>query len=190
MDYLVFLLVYGATANVILSQASARLASIGVNFPLARQAVFRSQQPVARAFGKFVLLVITTGVISYCLIQTATYAFGWNVVASKMASELLIYLANFAIQRDLIFGDTAESSRLDVVEEEPARPQAVAPAKRRERSSPQSAETQSGKRGEGEKVRRGEGEKGRRGEGEKEGHEQVMLQHNIFAGPIFRYTEA
>ena len=60
---------------------------------------------------KFVLLVVVMGATSYCLIRTSMYAFGWNVLAAKVASELLLYLANFGIQRDFIFGDAASDDR-------------------------------------------------------------------------------
>jgi hypothetical protein len=53
------------------------------------------------------------------------HAFGWNVVAAKMASELLVYLANFAIQRDFIFGDAAGDRGTDQ-DQAAARPPAAA----------------------------------------------------------------
>ena len=108
VDYLVFLMVYSMAANVLLAQSSARLAAIGINFALARQAVFHSQDRVVRSLWKFILLVVVMGATSYCLIQTAMHAFGWNVVAAKVASELLVYLANFAIQRNFIFPEAYE----------------------------------------------------------------------------------
>ena len=85
------------------SQALARLAAIGVNFALARQAVFRSRSRLVWSLAKFLLLVIVAGAVSYGLIRCAMYALGWNVIVAKMASELLLYLANFVIQRNFIF---------------------------------------------------------------------------------------
>ena len=69
------------------------------------------------------------GAISYCLIRTSMYAFGWNVLAAKVASELLLYLANFGIQRDFIFGDTASDDR-DVNQDRPAESPSLAAARR------------------------------------------------------------
>jgi putative flippase GtrA len=108
VDYCVFLLLYRGLANLATAQAAARLASIGVNFLLARQAVFRSRARVVRSAAKFVLLVAFMGAVSYCLIRAAVYAFGWPVIAAKMASELALYLANFVIQRDFIFSDRSK----------------------------------------------------------------------------------
>ncbi len=110
VDYCVFLLVFRALGTLLGAQAMARLASIGVNFLLARQAVFRSRGRVIRSLAKFVLLVAVMGAVSYCLIRTAMYALGWHVIVAKMASELLLYLANFVIQRDFIFRDAAATS--------------------------------------------------------------------------------
>jgi putative flippase GtrA len=127
VDYAVFVLVYGAVANVLAAQSSARLVAIGINFVLARQAVFHSRERVARALWKFILLVAVMGATSYCLIQTAMYAFGWNVIAAKVASELLVYLANFAIQRDFIFAAATEKTNPVVPKQESTRLKVVSP---------------------------------------------------------------
>ena len=105
VDYCVFLLIFPGLAGLGTAQAAARLASIGVNFALARQAVFRSRSQLAWSLAKFILLVVVMGATSYGMIRGAVYAFGWPVIAAKMASELVLYLANFVIQRDFIFGD-------------------------------------------------------------------------------------
>ena len=55
----------------------------------------------------FLLLVVSMGAVSYGLIQMFMLWFGWNVLAAKIASESLVYVANFVIQRDVIFGNTA-----------------------------------------------------------------------------------
>ena len=44
VDFLVFSLVFAGMANILAAQAAARLAAVGVNFVLARQAVFRSRR--------------------------------------------------------------------------------------------------------------------------------------------------
>ena len=92
-------------ASLLTAQASARLAAIGVNFVLARQAVFRSRNRVVWALAKFILLVVVMGATSYCLIRAAMYAFGWNVIAAKMASELLALPGQFRHPAGFIFGD-------------------------------------------------------------------------------------
>jgi glycosyltransferase involved in cell wall biosynthesis len=109
IDYSVFVVVFSSLGGLLTAQASARLAAIGVNFALARQAVFRSRSRLVWSLAKFLLLVVVMGAASYCMIRAATYAFGWNVIVAKMASELLLYLANFVIQRNFIFSDRREA---------------------------------------------------------------------------------
>jgi putative flippase GtrA len=99
----VFAAVCAAAANILLAQASARLVAGGLNFSLARQLVFHSRARVAATLWKFVLLVMVMGAASYCLIQTAILAFGCPVIVAKLMSELIVYIANFAIQRDFVF---------------------------------------------------------------------------------------
>jgi dolichol-phosphate mannosyltransferase len=103
VDYLVFLLVYGAGSNMLLGQACARSVATGVNFLLGSQVVFRSRERALRTLPRFVILVAVMGAISYALIQAIVGALGWSVVSAKIASELILYLANFLIQRDYVF---------------------------------------------------------------------------------------
>jgi putative flippase GtrA len=103
VDYLLFLMAYGATANILLGQASARSVATGVNFVLGSQVVFHSRERALRTLPKFLILVITMGVISYALIQAIVGALGWSVVTAKITSELILYAANFLIQRDYVF---------------------------------------------------------------------------------------
>jgi len=107
VDYAVFLLTFALSSNVLLSQTLARAASVGVNFPLASRGVFRSQKGAKHTFPMFVLLVVSMGAVSYGLIQMFMLWFGWNVLAAKIAAESLVYVANFVIQRDVIFGNAA-----------------------------------------------------------------------------------
>ena len=111
VDYLVFFFVFTGTANILAAQVAARLAAVGVNFVLVRQAVFRSRADWGWSLAKFVLLVAFMGATSYCFIRTAMHAFGWGVLPAKIASELAVYLANFAIQRDFIFRNPAAERR-------------------------------------------------------------------------------
>ncbi len=107
VDYFVFFLAFAGMANILLAQVAARLAAVGVNFVLARQAVFRSRADWGWSLAKFVLLVAVMGATSYCLIRATMHAFGWGVLPAKIASELAVYLANFVIQRNFIFANAA-----------------------------------------------------------------------------------
>jgi putative flippase GtrA len=106
VDYVLFLLVFAFTANILLGQAAARLVATGVNFSLARGMVFHSRSGVGRSLAKFVLLVAVMGAVSYAIIQALVRGAGWSVLPAKMTSELMVYAANFLIQRDIIFSDS------------------------------------------------------------------------------------
>ena len=45
------------------------------------------------------------------IIQTLVQGAGWGVVPAKMASELLVYAANFLIQRDIVFSDALKDGQ-------------------------------------------------------------------------------
>lgn len=106
IDYCIFIPLYCLLASLLPAQFTARIIAAGINFFLVRRAVFRSRAHLFRALAQYSLLVIGMGVVSYSVIRLLAGAFGWNVFAAKIASELLVYLANFAIQRDIIFADT------------------------------------------------------------------------------------
>jgi putative flippase GtrA len=103
VDYAVFVAMLPLLGSILGAQAAARLVAGTVNFQLARRAVFHSRVGVGKALAKYVLLVVAMGLTSYSLIQASVLAFGTNVVLAKLASELLVYAANFLIQRDIIF---------------------------------------------------------------------------------------
>jgi SAM-dependent methyltransferase len=54
-------------------------------------------------------VVIANGLASYALIQLLHFRFGIPTVPAKLAAEGLLFLMNFAIQRDLVFTKRAES---------------------------------------------------------------------------------
>ena len=65
---------------------------------------------MGRSLAKFALLVAAMGAISYAIIQALVQGAGWSVVPAKMTSELLIYAANFLIQRDIVFSDSLKDA--------------------------------------------------------------------------------
>lgn len=103
VDYVVFVSSFFATQNILLSTAYARGAGTLVNFSINKNIVFRSKGALIPTFIKYLLLVIVLGGASYALIQILIEYFGMSVLASKLTAEIVLYLANFAIQRDFIF---------------------------------------------------------------------------------------
>ena len=117
IDNAVFILVYGASASIPLSQVAARLLATAFNYSAVRNMVFSSRQRVARTLPKYLVLVCISGFVSYLLIKVLTLHFSLSVIVAKVCAETIIFLANFTIQRDLIFvdgkkGAIVEPSRL------------------------------------------------------------------------------
>ena len=99
---MIFLLVLQFAASILLAQAAARSVATAVGFLLARDAVFHSRANLYWTLVKYVLLVVMMGSVSYAMIRVTVGSLHWNIVGAKMASELLVYIANFAIQRDVV----------------------------------------------------------------------------------------
>ncbi len=114
LDNAVFVLMYPATGSIGRSQIAGRFVAMLFNYFGARKAVFHSRQKNVTAFPKYFLLVLCNGILSYMIIQFLHFRMGFATIPSKLAVESLLFIANFAIQRDFVFTRT--------------RPEAVNPA--------------------------------------------------------------
>ena len=103
IDYMVFIIVYSLSTSIAASQASARLVSMGFNYAAVKKAVFYSGQRIADTLPKYLALVCVSGLVSYLLIKGLSIFTPLPVIAAKMLAESVVFLANFAIQRDFIF---------------------------------------------------------------------------------------
>jgi len=103
LDNAVFAIAYSRTGYIAKSQVMARLVAMIFNYVGARRTVFHSQQPNSKVLPKFIALVALNGLVSYALIQFLHLTFGIHAVPAKLAAEALLFIANFAIQRDLVF---------------------------------------------------------------------------------------
>ena len=98
-----FLQKFPATTSTAIAVAAGRIAGIAVQYTLVRKVVFYSQTPILKTLPKFIGLVICSGCASYLLMHAIEYCAEWNFYLAKLVAELIIYLANFLIQRDMIF---------------------------------------------------------------------------------------
>ena len=103
IDYAVFILVFNLSGSISGSQASARFVSMGFNYAAVKRAVFYSGQNIADTLPKYFALVCVSGFVSYLLIKGLAMFTSLPVIAAKLLAEPVIFLANFAIQRDFIF---------------------------------------------------------------------------------------
>jgi glycosyltransferase involved in cell wall biosynthesis len=110
LDTLVFYLAYRRLGNVAGSQALGRLVAVAFNYSMVRRAVFFSKLRHASVLPEYLLLVCLSGVTSYAGIQLLNSRFHIQLLPAKLFVETLLFFANFAIQRDFIFGKSAEGS--------------------------------------------------------------------------------
>lgn len=113
VDYIVFILAFSLSSNILLSQSSARLVALFVNYLAVKRMVFNSDREHHEVFPIYVLLVLTTGLLSYGMINLFVGVFALNVIAAKLFSELIIYLGNFTVQREFIFRNRSKKRKTD-----------------------------------------------------------------------------
>jgi glycosyltransferase involved in cell wall biosynthesis len=103
LDNVVFFISINLGAGILGSQILARCCAVLFNYPLAKKWVFFSNIEDKLAFPKYLLLVVISGALSYGVIHYLIDMLSVNVFAAKIIAESIIYLGNFAVQRDFIF---------------------------------------------------------------------------------------
>lgn len=102
LDSSVFSLTLWRTGNLILSQAAGRALATLVAFFVLRRLVFQSTAAPWKTALRFVTLVIVSGAVSLRLIEALLGA-GFSPLSAKLLAEGTLFVANFAVQRTLIF---------------------------------------------------------------------------------------
>lgn len=110
IDYTIFIITHGMTSSLVSSQVAARGIAMMFNYTAVKKAVFYSDQKHSSTFPKYALLVLVCGSLSLLLINIITSFTTLNILSAKMVSELLIFLANFAVQRDFIFTKSTKNA--------------------------------------------------------------------------------
>ncbi len=103
LDNLLFTAVYASTSSLITSQICARLVSMLFNFLIVKKVVFKSQGRQLQQLLGYVALVAVSGTVSFGLIRMFVTHFGFAILPAKLCAESILFLANFLIQRDVIF---------------------------------------------------------------------------------------
>ncbi len=110
LDTLVFYLAYRRLGNLAASQALGRVLAVAFNYTMVRRTVFFSKLRHASVLPKYLLLVCLSGTASYAGIQLLNSRFHIRRCLPNYWSKRLLFFANFAIQRDFIFGRSADAS--------------------------------------------------------------------------------
>jgi putative flippase GtrA len=113
VDNAVFAGVFWKTANVAQSQIAGRTVALIFNYSAARTVVFHSRQKHAAVLPKYLALVAANAALSYTLIEALHASFGVAVIPAKLGVETLLFIANFALQRDFVFTKRPSLHRRD-----------------------------------------------------------------------------
>ncbi len=103
LDFTVFAVTYGATANILEGTVAARIVAGIFNFYFARRVVFKAAANPARQAVGYVTLVALLMMTSYAILTWLVSSLGLTVYVAKVVAETTLFLASFAAQRLLIF---------------------------------------------------------------------------------------
>ncbi len=103
LDFFAFSFAFMLCGHILLSESLARIFSGTCNFLLNKELVFKSKQRVLPEALKYTLLCLVNLIFSYGLISSLVFL-GANVYASKLIALTGLFIANFAIQKLLVFG--------------------------------------------------------------------------------------
>ncbi len=108
LDFLAFSLAYLVFGQVLVSETLARIFSGTCNFLLNKELVFKSKERILPEALKYATLCLVNLGFSYGLISSLVFL-GANVFASKLIALAGLFVANFAIQKVLVFRKTEAS---------------------------------------------------------------------------------
>ena len=103
VDTLFFYIVRAQTDNLIAAQVAGRAVAMSVAFLINRNLVFHSDTRVVTSLAKYVALVTIVGFMSYAILTYLHRTTGIPVLPAKLIAEGLLFVANFSIQRQLVF---------------------------------------------------------------------------------------
>ncbi len=103
IDFSVFLTFLNSGFSLLFSQVAGRIVGVAVNYPMVKNMVFHRKGNTHHAFLKYLCLVAANCTISYSLIYLFTQHTSAPVSLVKILVESVIFLANFTIERDLVF---------------------------------------------------------------------------------------
>lgn len=102
-DYLLFFLLYRSTGLLLLSVIGGRLLIGWIYFIIARRRVFLSHGDLRRQVPLFVALLAASAIASYGLVTVLVLVFLLPVPLAKVVADLMLFFANFALQRVFVF---------------------------------------------------------------------------------------
>ena len=112
LDNLVFILAFQFWPSIGGSQIIGRVVACAFNYFVNKTGVFHSREQNAIALPKYLLSVVVAGFITYALIGRIITLLGFSVIEAKITAETIMFLFNFAVQRDFVFARHLKESHL------------------------------------------------------------------------------
>jgi glycosyltransferase involved in cell wall biosynthesis len=113
IDTVALLALHAATGSLAVSVVGARVLSAGSNFLLNRRVLDRGRRvPVGRAALRYGSLAVGLLAASYALLAALT-GLGVPLLVAKVATEVVLYLVSFQVQRRFVFARGAGSGATD-----------------------------------------------------------------------------
>jgi putative flippase GtrA len=113
LDNLAFSAAIAAGLTAALAQVTARALAVVVNYPLARRAVFLSSEPHRNTLGRYLALVMASGLLSFRLLTYLQHGLSLSVLQAKIMAESALFLVNFIVQRDWVFVRRTQAAATD-----------------------------------------------------------------------------
>lgn len=107
-DFVAFSVMFWLTDAILFSEGIARFFSGTLNFFFNKELVFQSKEKLYPEALKYTLLCLVNLVFSYALINSMVFL-GANVYASKIIALTTLFVANFAIQKVVVFKETEQN---------------------------------------------------------------------------------
>ncbi len=103
IDNLLFYSLFAWSGNLAGAQVGGRIFAVLFNYSAVRKAAFLSEERHQVVLPRYLLLVAANALISYSAIRFLTAALPIGVFPAKLLAESILFIANFAIQRDFVF---------------------------------------------------------------------------------------
>jgi putative flippase GtrA len=103
IDNVLFYALFAWSGSIIGAQAGGRIAAVLFNYSAVRKAAFLSEERHRVVLPRYLLLVAFNALLSYAGIRFLTGTLSMGVFPAKLLIESILFIANFAIQRDFVF---------------------------------------------------------------------------------------
>ena len=103
VDYTLYSLLLFLSANIVVANIGARIASATVNYNINYRFVFQSRSNIAKSAAQYFLLAAVVLSGNTFLLGLLVYSFGISQMAAKLLTEILFFFVSWSVQRFIIF---------------------------------------------------------------------------------------